>query len=1220
MNAADALLLDPLACPIDGIRLVEASAGTGKTWTICALVLRLLVEKRLAVQQILVVTFTNAATAELRERLRARIGELRDHWRGAAPADDFIAALAARARASWRDEELAAHLAHALQSFDEAAVFTIHGFCKRALDEVPLTAGVPTALELLQDDSELRREAVHDFWRRRVAGGDAALAAHLLACKDSPQTFDALLQRHLARPLARLVWPPDIDAVAADDTAALLQAQEAAHALWQAQRDEIVAGVRGAAKGVLNGQTYNPKAIDAAAGEWDELLVEAHRPAPIREGDGKAALFGIARLREKTNKGKATPAHPFFDAAQTLLDRRAARLRALQLARLRLLRELIDEGARRLRETKRERRVVAFDDLLHNLWQRLAGGAVPGLAAALRARYPAALIDEFQDTDPLQFEIFRAIHGDGGAPLFLVGDPKQAIYRFRNADLHAYLGARRLAASRHTLPDNQRSDAALIDAVNAVFAANDAAFMLPGLEFRPAGFGRKPRPAFVDASAPQPALALWRLPAGDDGRPLPKAEARRRAVAATAAEIARLLTAAQAGRVHIGERALEAGDIAVLVRSHGHGRLVRAALAARGVASVEVSQASVFASVDAEELERVLAAVCEPGRETLLRSALATVLHGGDAAAIAALDDDAAALLDAVQRYAGYRDAWRGRGVAVMLRQWMAAERVAERLLAGLDGERRLTNLLHLVEALHQASAEHAAPEALLRWLQAQRQERRADEAAQLRLESDRHLVQIVTVHKSKGLEYGIVFCPLLWDGYRKPAPSGDGIALHGDDGALVIDFRAGLSPDFDAAAAKARRLQEDAAEDLRLLYVALTRAVHRCVLVCGSYLANAGAKSAGTTTESGRSGLNWLVAGQGRAPADWLASGAAQEDIEAAWDALAARVPHAIAARPWPAADAPPFAPEAVPPEAIAARSPPRTIPPPWRIGSFSSLMHGAVAERAAVDHDLRAAGPATPAETEAPADADDILRFPRGAAAGECLHAVFERVDFADAAQWPVVVADVLHRHGPALATGPEAQDRNARRLLRLLHDVLERPLPVGTASPLVLARVPRSRRIAELEFHLPVDRLEPGLLDRALAQLGYPVPRFGFADLSGFVTGFVDLVFEHDGRVFVLDWKSNHLGNTPADYADASLAAAMAAHGYHLQALLYSVAVARWLRRRGGHGLAFGGAIYLFVRGVRPGWTTASGTPSGFHFEPPDPRALAALGALLGEGSGA
>lgn len=1223
-RSAVAEAFDVFGCPLAGIRLIEASAGTGKTWNLCGLYLRLLLERGLDVQHILVVTFTHAATAELRERIRSRIVETLAFLdgQGVTGGDPFVPRLIATLRAATglADDEMTRRLDLALQTFDEAAIYTIHGYCQRALADTPFSAQVPLALETVQDDAEFIAEAANDFWRRRVAGDmlDPALAAWLVRRKDSPAKFAKLLQRHLAKPLALTLWPAEIDTPGAIDGAALQAAHAAARALWQAQRDDVVRVLEDALP-QLNKATYKPEALRLAAAGWDALLADpAAANAPIALPD-KTDLFGSTLLEAKVKKNCPAPEHAFFGAAQRLLDLRAAAERTLALLRLALLRDLLAEGGLAVRQAKRQRRVVAFDDMLFNLHERLTNGSAPWLAASLRARFPAALIDEFQDTDPLQFAIFDHLYGSGEFPLFLVGDPKQAIYSFRNADLHTYLQARARATAEYTLAANQRASEALIDAQNGLFGANERAFMLDGLHYRQVGFGDKPRKPFDDCTAPRAPLQVWQLPQGDG--PLPKKEAQLAAATATAGEIARLLAAAQRGEITLDGRPLRAGDIALLVRSHRHGSAMRLALAAVGVGSVELSQASIYASADAEDLDRLLAAVLEPTRERLLKAALATELLGQDAPAIAALAGDEAQLLRWVQRLAAARDTWRARGVGYMLRELMRSADVPERLLARTDGERRLTNLLHLAELLHQAAEAHPAPDALLRWFQAQRRDPRSSDATQLRLESDRNLVQIVTIHKAKGLEYPVVFCPFLWDGWYRELQDGlDGVVYHDDAGQTVIDFRKGLDDAFDEADVKRRRRLDTAAEHLRLIYVALTRAVHRCVLVAGSYTTKTGGGT--STSESARSLLNWLVAGHGMAPQAWFDAKLDPAAIDAAWAALAAACGPALAVAPLPQAPAAPLASALPAPETLAALAPPRDVPAAWWVGSYSALAHGATHAQAALDHDLRAEPVlAAPAAVAARLDEDDFLRFPRGAAAGDCVHAVFERIDFTVPGTWAAHIAEVLRLHRAGLPTTPagmaETDALRARMLHRLVRDVLATPLPVGTAEPLVLGRVPRARRLVELEFHLPTHRLDDAALNAALAELGYAVPRLGFGVLRGYLKGYIDLVVEHDGRYFVVDWKSNHLGDSAADYAAAPLAAAMREHGYRLQSLLYGVALERLLRQRlAGYDPArhFGGSLYLFVRGLRPGWAAPDGAPAGLVFDRPSPAALRRLSALF------
>jgi exodeoxyribonuclease V beta subunit len=392
--------LDVFGCPLDGTQLIEASAGTGKTWNLCGLVLRLLLERGLPVEQVLVVTFTNAATAELHERIRGRIAQTLKALRGddRCADDPFVAGLLRRLRddLGLADALLLQRLDAALQTFDEASILTIHGFCQRALADAPFSAGLPLATQLLTDDGPLRLQVVQDFWRRRIADPalPAPVAALLIAKGDSPERHAELLRRRLAKPLAVLRWPEAlVDGPAPQfDTDGLQAAHDAARALWSRERPAIVDLLQRCRVPHLNGNTYRDTTLQKAFEQWDELLRTTDTLVLNARLD-KLDLLGEAKLRACTKAGKVTPEHPFFAVAQALLDRREATRQAARLHRLALLRELLDSGPEALRALKRERRVVAFDDMLANLHERLTGPHGDALAATLRTRFPAVLVD-----------------------------------------------------------------------------------------------------------------------------------------------------------------------------------------------------------------------------------------------------------------------------------------------------------------------------------------------------------------------------------------------------------------------------------------------------------------------------------------------------------------------------------------------------------------------------------------------------------------------------------------------------------------------------------------------------------------------------------------------------------------------------------------------------------------------------------------------------------
>ncbi|HTH74283.1 MAG TPA: exodeoxyribonuclease V subunit beta [Trinickia sp.] len=1245
--------LDVFTCALAGVNQIEASAGTGKTWNICALYVRLLLERDLNADQILVVTFTKAATAELHERIRTRLAELvRAIEIDDDGGDPFVAQLLETTLGpGGLDRDVAGkRIRRALSTFDQAAIHTIHAFCQRALQEAPFAAAMPFAFEMEADDASLRFELAAQFWRERVepvAAAYPAFAAWLVARGASPVELDSQLARRLKKPLAQLRWggsgemPPTLDADIEDDARARF---DAACALWREQR-EAIERVLTDAQASLKQTTHKADAIRAALDAWGRYFAEGdcHAPPP------REALKLTATALAKATKVKLTPPeHPFFALADTLASASETAEAVHRTRWLGLLALWLGEAPAMLATMKRTRRLASFDDLLANLHGALVDH--PWLAQTLRARYPAALIDEFQDTDPLQFAIFERIFASPGAdgqagPLFLVGDPKQAIYSFRAADLHTYLAARHAASARYTLAVNQRSTAPLVQACNRIFSANPRAFVLDGLDYLPVRAAERPRAPLIDNADPardrgsDGALRVWMLPSGE--ATLIKREAQRQAAEACAAEIVRLLRGAREGSVALGEAALAPADIAVLVRTHKQGSLMKRVLAAWGVGSVELAQSSVFATLDAEQLERVLAAIDAPGDLRRLRAALAADWFGLDAQALARLAQlaDAPAVAHAdeatawVERFSRYRALWLERGFAAMWRSMMRELGVGERLIAGREGERRLTDVNHLAELAAARAAVQPGIAPTLRWLAAERA-RGGGEEAQLRLESDRDLVQIVTVHKSKGLEYAVVFCPFLGDGGRMSGSSTglpDAREYHDDEqaGARAVLHYGCEGEQAERAEYEAQR--EEAAERARLVYVALTRAVHRCYLVAGVYL------SSRSTKESRRSVLNWLVAADGRPFEAWADDPPEAEAIGTAWATLADG-PITLAPLPVPPRRAP-LEREAATSRRFGARALRRTLTESWRIASFSSLAAAAVRqsnetvdEEPRPDHDALAAAqqdaqaaesgrsssaPEQPAAfARTPAEllsANDILAFPRGAAAGECLHRMFELADFSDSSTWPAAIERALIER--PVAADAQTAARLPAMMARLIADVTTTRLAPG----LTLAALDSSRRLTEWPFLFAAAALELRALRDLLTRHGYPDVALEGGMLTGFVKGFIDMVVEHEGRFWIIDWKSNHLGSTPADYGAVSLEAAMAHHAYHLQALLYTVALHRYLKARQpryDYETHIGGYAYLFVRGVRPAWRDGT-APCGVHVRRPARELIDALDAAMNGG---
>lgn len=1132
-------LKSPFDIELRGMRLVEAGAGTGKTWTLTALVLRLLLEQRCEIGRILVVTYTRAACGELRGRIRARLSEALAAFEDGMSSDEYLETLIERLPAA----EAKARLRLAIESFDEAPIFTIHGFCQRALGEVAFAAGQPFECELIADEIDMLADAARDAWRMEMACASPLWAQFLIDALRGPEGLVERCKNHLGRVTAQVAAPHSSDRQAAERE--LVEAWERARTLWQAGATRLHDWLVAAG---LRRNIYSAAKIEAAVTTATAWFAEAQPLLPVPEA---LRLLSLEKIEQGRTKQSPMPEHPFFAAMDELWSAAETFRMACDAALRDFVANFFVAARARLAQHKQASGLQSYDDLLLALAGALDGAGGGRLIDSLRARYRIALIDEFQDTDTLQLRIFTRIFGSETHPLIFVGDPKQAIYAFRGADVFAYLAARERADAIHALLENRRSDKLLLDALNALFA-RPRPFLLDDLPYEPARSAAKERTScrIEDDTAP---LTLWRMEKPAAAKSLTKELGRTMAAEAVAGDIARLLHLAAAGRASLGDRPLSGGDIAVLVRKHHEGDLVREALQRRGIPSVSSGGGSVWASEEAEELERLLLAVAQPTREGLVRAALSTVLLGADAAQLAAWRDDDLAWSLRLERFHDDGRLLRERGFMAMWRRLLRREDVVTRVLARPDGERRLTNYRHLAELL-QAAEQRAAldAEGLARYLADQRAAPE-DEDNQLRLESDAHLVRIVTQHAAKGLQYPIVYCPFLWLGPEERTDRDWPVLAH-RNGQAWLDFG---SPMAQALARLAER--EAAAEELRLAYVALTRAEHRCVVVWGK------------VNNCARSPLAWLLFGpRDEAPEDphaWLSQWLEAHDEMESLRALEADLGGALKVLPLPSTDAVDFISSETTRSGLQVRRFAGSIPSAWQVRSFSSLAAQLAEEAEGADHD--AVGPwgaVSPAPTLRPETAaggtgsvasapscDSIRDFPRGTRAGSCLHALFERIDFQQPSSAGAVAAAVLTEYGYAPEWRPVLE--------RLVADVLATPL---NASGLRLADIPLDARIVEMGFTFPLDS---------------PAGR------AGYMKGFIDLVFRVEGRWYIVDWKSNWL----EDYGPASLAEAMRFHRYGLQLNIYAAALKRalaWREPGCDWEAVFGGVFYLFLRGMRPG----------------------------------
>jgi exodeoxyribonuclease V beta subunit len=937
----------------------------------------------------------------------------------------------------------------------------------------------------------------------------------------------------------------------------------------------------------LNRIKYRKATIPLLLQSMDEYVERGERDSRLFADFRK---FTTAEVIGSVKRGFSPPAHPLFVLCQRLQDAQTE-LEEMFLRRLLSLKGDLFRYARgELERRKQEQNVMSFDDLLVRLHQALEDRRGEALVRAIRGKLKAALVDEFQDTDPVQYAIFKKLFDTEQGTLFLIGDPKQAIYGFRGADLFAYMAASSRVQSRYTLAENWRSEPALISAVNAVFAGSVRPFVFEQIPFHPAApapWGG-PEPLRIEGGDAGLPFNLWFLKAAGKSvpdKPLTKGLARALLPRVVAAEVSRLLHLGRSNRASIGKRPLHEGDIAILVRRNLEARLMQEALSALNIASVLYSTGNLFDTRDSLEVERLIRAVVEPTAPGRMKAALATDLLGVKGEELEQLLEDEITWERWLVGFRGYHALWGERGFIVMFRRLLAEQEVFPRLMSLPAGERRTTNVIHLGEVLHRAAADRKLGMAgLLSWLSRQRDPTTPRlEEHQLRLESDERAVKLVTVHKSKGLEYPVVFSPFAWDGSRIK-DRGEPLAFHGDD--------LGLTLDLGSAEIESHRLfaeRELLAENLRLLYVALTRARNRSYLVWGRF--HEGETSAPAYLFHGGKGapeepmVETLAVRLGKMDGEAMLADLRALEREGAGAIGLSEMAPSIAKAPPPL----PLA-----PVDLTARKWAATVERAWRVSSFSALVSQrpyrvelADRDEATMPEGLDLSGAPEPEGEE---KAPERFSFPGGARAGTLLHDILEHLDFSGKEGPPLedLVAEKLEEYDfEAIWLDP---------LRTMVRKALSAPL-LPEREAFTLSRLDRRDRLNELEFYFPLREISPRTLaavfaarSRRAAPAVFPesLGRLQFAPVRGYLMGFMDMVFRFEGQFYLVDWKSNYLGDRLEDYHVEALAKVMDERYYVLQYHLYTVALDQYLRLRlpdYEYEKDFGGIFYIFLRGVEP-----------------------------------
>ncbi|MEI7796041.1 MAG: exodeoxyribonuclease V subunit beta [Methylococcaceae bacterium] len=1134
---------DALNTPlVNGVNLIEASAGTGKTYTLAMLVLRFVVEQNLPIEKILVVTFTKAATEELKERVRLRLADAKRALKHIPPSPPSKGG--DNTLSNWLDalpienSEIERRLQIALLSIDQASIFTIHSFCQKVLREHALESGQLFNAELTDDLAQITQCCADDFWRKNIYERSAWEASILTANYKMPDELLKSVDRighHVT------IYPIEIKNI----DALLIELKilfDAAKTNFNDFRetlendlDKFTKESKAAKHFVmlnawLNGESsqIDKKAFDflTTTGIYDSLKKAVLKKQPTFADD-----LGINTT--------------LFDDLKTTFDQCGLMLR----------RELAETLRREIDQRLLERNALTFDHLIIRLDEALRGENKPEqLVEELRARFSVALIDEFQDTDDSQWFIFKTLFAAESQYLYLIGDPKQAIYKFRGADIYSYLDAKHSANASFTLAQNWRSHPNLVQAVNHTFK-RDNAFLIEELEFNAVSAANShEKGAIYFEENPLPPLMLWHaLPNSGDSWTAYKGGANNNVEKcfcfAVVEEILKLLQDDYS--LQPQNRRLKPKDIAILVRKNKQAKAFQTALRDAGIPSVLNSTESIFTTPEATDLHTLLNALVNPTDIEALKHALtlnwfASIPHGQ---AFYKLMNDENALDSWLAKCLNYHEQWQKVGLMAMMHTFLAAEKVTPQLAKNHLAERQLTNIHHLLELLQQAALdEHLSPQKTLDWLRiaitnAVAKKTSTNDAQQLRLESDEDAVSIVTMHRAKGLEYPIVFCMSLW------MPSelwhDDRAECH-IDGKMCVDLG---SVDFEQHRKLA--LDEQRAEDCRMFYVAVTRAKYRC------YLAWADVR---TKDKPNNSAFAHLF--------EFENSDAASQ--QNTFLDLKRTLPQCFDYQCLFEGEKPDghYSPE-IKTEILHHHTRHRDLRfSPWQMSSYTALS----ALSRTFTPDLPEDKAREPFENAPPI----VLDLPRGSHTGNVVHYLLETFNFADLANGIDISTardKACLRYGLKVAH-PEI-------LNKLLQNVVQKPL--SNDANFCLMNLSESDYVKEMPFYLTTQKINTDAINRILAD----EPTYQTLDsktINGYLTGFIDLICVYENRYYVMDYKTNYL----PDYQPETLLQSMREHNYGLQYWLYSVVLHRYLESRlKDYDIEkhFGGVRYLFVRGMQP-----------------------------------
>jgi len=1138
---------------LPGINLIEANAGTGKTYTIAMLFVRFIVEHGFLIDQLLVVTFTHAAAAELKERIRLRLTEIyhsvaSDKTRLDETTLSWLQGLALE------ETVVLQRLKIALLGLDQSAVFTIHGFCYKTLQEFAVESKQLFELDLIGDSRFIRQQLTDDFWRQTIyplAPQDAAMLTTYYA---NPVTLSASIkgvgQQVTVYPETQPIafYLEQAKVVKGEFTDQFVTftdrlSEAVSEPLFKRSFQAAFSTHYNAISHWLNegGLSFPVDALNFMSypGVFEGLNGQKFRATKTHTG-----------LERKTEYLAATGIN--FDVVEKLLaisHSASIALRGLLIDYIRDKEDGVLEGAQS----------ASFDCLISRLADLMVNEDGAILKKALQSRYQVALIDEFQDTDQQQWTIFSQLCAQKTQFLYLIGDPKQAIYKFRGADVFSYFSAATLAHHRYTLTDNWRSSPQMVGAVNTLFESLENVFLLEGLSYQPCDAAlREQDNCFKLADASLPGMVMWHVSPdeGNNSGFLKSGQAQEQISIAVINEIISLLTPGSAYRRVVNGRSeiLTPQDIAILVRTNSQAIDYQNSLREAGIPSVLNSAKSVFETTEANDFYILLRAISQPNNTGLLKQFLTVAWLNVSAPELLSIVDDDSLMGFWISRLSEYYQLWERRGLLAMTYKLLAQEKIASKLSKWPAFERKMSNIMQLAELVQAAETQESLNiNGTLGWLQQSINNPQYSEQELLRLENDETAINILTVHRAKGLEFSVVFCPVLWQQDQHVQKENSVIQCH-EDNLMVADLG---SEQFEER--KLIALEESFAEDIRLSYVAMTRAKLRC------YIAWANVR---TKENRNHSALSRLLFNPSVKQSE-LGDDFSRQQIDLR--GLIDRHQGFFEYHSLPSDQAIRHLREfknLTPLKAPEQCS--RNLKTMWQINSYTGLsaLSLGVANEGLYEHAEETSKDNLLASSFDP--------LPRGRRMGNLVHELLEKNTFAELAKHYVSTTKIEQA---CIRFGVSLDD--PQLMSALLREVVITPLDKQDDG-FKLAQIDAKHCLKEMPFYLSHGSINTEQINTILGdEVIYSA--LSTKKLAGFLTGFIDLVCVYQGKYYLMDYKSNYLD----DYSSASMIQAMRAHNYGLQAWIYSVVLTNFLQETivdYSFDRHFGGVLYLFVRGMK------------------------------------